>query len=257
MTEHALAEYVDAEPALLFNFPNEKSLAGNLKLGWNLVENLPIRYRFQDPTRGMNAVPDPVGCAVATGCRLYNRVRERRAPIDAAVEVTRHSPVPATALAGLARQPSPGRFHVSRDRRFYEWRYDRPGRSYEAFVARRDGEAVGAAVVRAVDDKVRVLEFVPPRKPAGVSGALLGAIVGQFDGAPILTTLADDIDPSVLRRFGFQNGRRRPLDRLVGHRPFVVRPITTDDGEWNWCFGGLDLRVAGNWTLRFGDFDVH
>jgi hypothetical protein len=258
MTERALTEYANADPALLFNFPNERTLAGNLKLGWELVENLPVRYRFQDPTRSMDSVPEPVGRALATVCRLYNRVQETRAPTDPAIEVTRHSQVPARDLATLAQQTSPDGFHVPRDRRFYEWRYDRPDRSYETFVAHRDSERVGAAVVSSVGRDVRLLEFVPQTdKPAAISGALLRAIVRRFDGAEFLTTLADDIDPSVLRLFGFHNGRRRLLDRLVGGRPFVVRPITTAEEGSNWSFGGLDLRVPDNWTLRFGDFDVY
>lgn len=48
MTEYAIKRYTDDEPAFFFNFPNEKSGPGNLKLGWRTV-GLPTHIRIQRP----------------------------------------------------------------------------------------------------------------------------------------------------------------------------------------------------------------
>jgi GNAT superfamily N-acetyltransferase len=256
MTERALSLLARADPVLSFNFPNEKTLAGNLKLGWHYVEQLPVRYRIQPAATDAGSMPSPLSPVLTAGVRAHNRLRDATAPRSPDVSVTSPSTLPVETLATLAERGSVGGVHVPRSRRFYRWRYDRPDRAYEAFLARRDGDPVAAVVATQGDGDGRVLEFVPRTdKDPAVASALLGAVVHRYDEASLLTTLADDVDPSVLRARGFYSGRRWPLSRVVGKRHFVVRPFGPGDPDWH--LQALDVRRPENWTLGFGDFDVY
>jgi len=256
MTEHALETHADAPPVLSFNFPNEASLAGNLKLGWELVEHLIRYYRFQDPGRVVGSVPGPLERSLETSCRFYNSSREilgSSPPSD--VTVTRQPSIPSGRLADIGRAGDPDCFHVPRDEQFYEWRYGRPDRRYEVFTARRDDSPVGAAIVSDDGTTVRITEFVPRMgRPEEISVALLRSIVRTYDDAAAVITLTEDLETSVLRSFGFHDGRNVLLAQLLGERPFMVRPITGDDLHWH--LEGADLRVPSNWQLSFGDIDV-
>lgn len=256
MTRQALDRYAGGDPALSFNFPNEKTLAGNRKLGWQLVENLAVYYRYQQPAARLPPLPRPVRWAVAAGGRGYLRLRERLGPPAADVSVTRATTLPTDTLVHLAQSRRLSRFHVPRDEPFYRWRYDRPDRTYRAYVARRSGEPVGAAVFgTGAGSAGQLMEVLPRAAPdEAVSAALLRAGLRDHADASVVTGLADDVSPSVLASSGFLDGTAWPLRRLVGARPFVVRPFT-DDGT-GWELHGADLRDPGNWLLSFGEFDV-
>lgn len=257
MTRHALDRYAGGDPALSFNFPNRQTLAGNRKLGWQLVENLAVYYRYQDLAARLPALPRPVRWAATAGGRGYLRLREQLGrPAADDVIVTRAPGVPVGTLATLAGRRSPDRFHVPRDEQFYDWRYGRPDRSYVTYLAWRDGTRVGAAVFGTGDGSVvQLMEFLPrTARQEPVSAALLRAGLRDHPDASVVTGLADDVSPSTLAAFGFLDGAAWPLRRFVGTRPFVVRPFAADGTGWE--LHGADLRDPDNWLLSYGEFDV-
>ncbi|MFC4549611.1 GNAT family N-acetyltransferase, partial [Halorussus sp. GCM10023401] len=81
-TELLVEEYADRDPALFFNFPNAKTLAGSLKHGWEIVEEVTTYYRIQHPNRYLGA--DAGDALAALGDRLLDGlpVAESRA-VDA------------------------------------------------------------------------------------------------------------------------------------------------------------------------------
>lgn len=256
MTRDALARYAGG-PALSFNFPNERTLAGNRKLGWQLVENLAVYHRFQDPSQHLGAVPSALRRPLAAGASGLLRLGERlRAPDAPGVAVERHAEVPVALLAELSRTGQPAAFHVPRDERFYGWRYARPDRRYDTYVARRDGVPVGATVVGAGDGGVaRFMEFLP-RTDRGdaVSAALVRAALATRHDVPLVSTLVDDVDPALLAAFGFLGSETPLVGSMLGTRPFVVRPFGAE--PTGWCIDGADVRDPDNWLLGYGEIDV-
>lgn len=257
MTRHALARYADGEPALSFNFPNEKTLAGNRKLGWHLVDNLAVHSRYQDLAAHLPGLPRPLGRAASAGSRAYLWLRELRSgPRGSAVSVNRHPGVPVDTLVALARVGRPARFHVPRDEQFYGWRYERPDRSYVTYVARRAAEAVGAVILGTADgSSVQLMEFQPrTRRDPSTTTALIRAALDDHGDASRVSALADDVSPSRLAAHGFLDGTAWPLRRFVEARPFVVRPFTADGTGWE--LHGAELRNPRNWLLSLAEFDV-
>jgi hypothetical protein len=255
MTRDALTRYADG-PALSFNFPNERTLSGNRKLGWELVEHLPVHHRFQDPARLVDRLPSALRRPLAAGVSGCYRLGERlRAPTAPGVAVERRPTVPVELLADLTRRRPPDAFHVPRDERFYGWRYARPDRDYDTYVARRDGRPVGATVVGSGPADARFMEFLPRTgREDGVSAALVRAALADHADAPLVSAVADDVDPELLAAFGFLGGDAPLVGRLVGTRPFVVRPF--GDEPRGWRLDGADVRDPDNWLVGFGELDV-
>lgn len=255
MTRFALERYGVDGPAVAFNFPNEATLAGNLDLGWTLVENLHVAHRVQAPSALLASVPlplaRPLDAATTTWLRLSTGLR---APGSAGVTVERRAGVPADLLADIADPPSVA-FHVPRDARFYAWRYARPDREYETYLARTDGRVEGAAVVSGGEDGARIMEFVPRTdRRAAVTAGLLGAVLRRHADAALVSAVAGDVDPSLMSSFGFANAETPLIGRRFGTRPFAVRPF--DPEGIDWVLDGVDLRDPEHWLVSFGDLDV-
>lgn len=258
MTELAISHYEPRKPALSFNFPNQKTLAGNQKLGWKHVQNVPVYYRYQNLKPYLDTVPDVLGRALSASLQGYQSLREYLcAPQNEKITITRYNTVPAPQLAALARRNRPDRFHIRRSKQFYDWRYSRPDRTYLTYVASRDEKPVAATIIGSGGStEARFMEFLPRTgRKSAITARLIRTALREHANAPLITTLAGDISPGVLSAFGFHASTSWPLRWLVGTRPFVVRPFSTSD-ERQWQLEGTNIREADNWLLSFGELDV-
>lgn len=263
MTTEALAAYADREPAFCFNFPNPRSLPGNLELGWEVVGELPTHYRVHDPAALSEAVPSPVAAGLRAAASAYYRVRTPGLPRGTSPSVDRRQ-APAGTLADLYRRaPDAGEddrrngLHAVRDETFYEWRLASPGRTYDTYVAERDGEAVAALVVgrdsRAGASTVRVLDALAVGGTAARQEAyetLLSAALADH-GDAALVAARGGLPRAVLRRFGFHSDAAPPLSAVASTTTMVARPI----GDAGWRVAGRDLRELDSWRLTFAELD--
>jgi GNAT superfamily N-acetyltransferase len=226
---------------LVFNTPNEKSLPGYLKMGWEPVGRIPVRVRVRNPVR------------FGRGFRSLR---------DAEASETTAATAPPKVDAPLASEGlgSPGevetlleqvgapweRLSTPRDVAFLRWRYgSAPGFDYRVVREERDGRLRGLAVFRV-----------------------------RARGALWETTVADVIvgsgDVGTAARLLRRVTRVASVDHVTGHFPdgsearaaatrsgfvptpagvtFVVNPLRSDLLP--------DPRRLGSWGLCLGDVEV-
>jgi GNAT superfamily N-acetyltransferase len=269
MTEAAIERYADREPDFFFNFPNDRSRPGYLDMGWRLVSETPIHYRIQNPAgvlgvRTDNRVGELVNrCSRSVAVDVLDVIegfRDRTTAPTADVTIERRPDVPAAALAGLYGSDVPERIHARRSERFYQWRFANPRGTYTTYLARRDGDLVGSAVVgsqREGGTTVRkLLDFLPMGAAAAgsqdVLASLLEALIADSDSADILAVHGGVLDEDVLAGLGFLPDDSFPLARCSSPTTLVVRSVGTEE----WTLGDRDLTSIEDWQLSFAERDT-
>jgi GNAT superfamily N-acetyltransferase len=135
LTRHALDALRDAGVAFVFNTPNDRSRPGYLKMGWQLVDKLPVA-----------ATPRSLGSLVRLA-RARTPADKWSAPTDGGVPL-------ADVLADdgaigdlLDAAPSDSRLRTRRTADYLAWRYGFPALRYRAMVG-PEGPAAGVVVFR-------------------------------------------------------------------------------------------------------------
>ncbi|MDS0259381.1 GNAT family N-acetyltransferase [Haloarcula sp. S1CR25-12] len=263
MTERAIERYEDRERAFFFNFPNEVTLRGNEKLGWQRVGSAPLAYRVENVTPFLTARTTAPGAelAGAVGTRLasaYNRLRERRRRPQPAVSVRHEQPVPVEQLAGLYETTAPDTIHAHRDAQFYRWRLSNPNWDYSAFVA-ESGEARAAVVVARVPagklygpEVTRIVDVLPltghdRREP--LVRALVARVQSAFPTSDLFVA-PSTLPRGLLRDYGFHHDDTAPLSYLTDERPHLVRALDS------WTPAGKRLTESDNWTTTLLETDT-
>ncbi|MFU8866892.1 GNAT family N-acetyltransferase [Natronococcus sp.] len=261
MTERAIERYED-DVDLFFNFPNHRSLPGNLKLGWRVVGEQERYYRIQNPTAWLPAL-EPVESLARTVASGYGSFRDRLAGSRDAVERVRYDGVPTATLAALAGAETVPAFHVVRDEAFYEWRFENPLWRYRTVLATR-GETVVAALVYGRRERadgpttVRLVDVLPlaagteAYRTAILSGLLEDVVRANRD-ADVLVAPGSVIPGGTLRSRGFHSDQRPPLTWTTSASTHVVRPSGTEPTDWT--LSGRRLTDASNWRLALCEVD--
>jgi GNAT superfamily N-acetyltransferase len=260
MTEHMKDVYTDRGLGLFFNYPNDATLSGSLKHGWDHVDSVTTRYRIRDPAAfaGVEFGPldgaiDAVG-RVAADIVLGRRssVRDvlgRRSSVDNAsdLSVRRHRSVPVETVARLYRRRVPDRFHVVRDERYLRWRYDNPDWEYTAYTVQRDGDPVSGAVVgrgtSAGVEEASLTDLLPLGGPVETGDpdsdsstdsspadreattALLDRILADYRDVEVITAADDVLPAGMLATFGFLPDTEPPLSWVSSPRNLVAYPV--------------------------------
>lgn len=227
---------------LIFNTPNPQSMAGYLKLGWQLVGRLRLLVRVLSPLGLLRAA--------------LSRRPDARPPVDPAAFVT--APLPSIdalqsheaaveeALAaddvlqgaGLRTQRSPA---------FLQWRYSAVP-SIRYFVAWPGTPADGFIVFR-------------PNSRRGLREIMLSEIVAGRGGARRVADLARRVAASVRADYlvaagtpgtphwqGLREAGFIPLPERFGPN-LTVRPLT-------WPAGAPDPARLDSWRLSLGDLEI-
>jgi GNAT superfamily N-acetyltransferase len=263
MTERAIDRYEDREPAFFFNFPNEKTLEGNRKLGWRRVGTAPVAYRVEDVTPLLATQTKAPGHgaagSVATGLvAAHNRLRDRRAVTSSSVAVNHEETVPVETLSEIYAERPPATIHARRDPAFYRWRLSNPNWNYRAVVGDAGDQRAAVVVARTPPGKLygpevtRVTDVVPLTDHEGrerVLAALLAEVRDSYPSTDLFVapgTLPD----AVLREQGFYREGEPPLSYLRRGRPQLVRALDS------WAPEGLRLTDPDNWTTTFLERDT-
>ncbi len=136
-----LVDQTRDETDLIFNTPNDQSLPGYLKMGWQSVGTVPIHIRpvrWVRFLRGFRAAGhgQPPGAATTPAGAL---------PIADLLD----DPRLPNLLSASELSPAEPRLHTVRDLAFLKWRYGAaPGLHYVAVTTERGGELRGAAIGR-------------------------------------------------------------------------------------------------------------
>ena len=240
LTTTALAA-LEGEVDLVFNTPNEKSLPGYLKMGWEPVGRIPVRVRVRNPVRfgrGFRSLRD-AEASEATSATAAPTVDAPPASEGLG------SPEEVDALLEQARAPSE-RLSTPRDHAFLRWRYgSAPGFDYRVVREERDGRLAGLAVfrVRARGTlwESTLADVMVGSGDTGTAGRLLRRVIraasvdhvtGHFPEGSEARTAAG--------RSGFV-----PTPAGV---TFVVNPLRSDLRP--------DPRRLGSWGLCLGDVEV-
>ncbi|WP_084802738.1 GNAT family N-acetyltransferase [Halorientalis sp. IM1011] len=258
MTEAAIEAHRDGPPSLYFNFPNDRTLPGNLDLGWRAVTTHPIYYRIQHPaavvgSRIEGPIGTPVARTIASATDAYYRVRDALArPGGSPVTVERRRGVPIDILSRLYRSAVPDTLHTHREEQFLDWRFDNPRWDYDTFLAREGGAVVAAVVVghrnRYGFDRANIVDALPLSglRPAVVR-ALLAAVVDRYRDVDLCTALPGSIPTESLSAHGFLPDTTPPLSLATETTTLVVRPLS-EEGQ---TVGGRSVDEAANWSITF------
>jgi predicted N-acetyltransferase YhbS len=265
MTERALKQYADADPAFVFNFPTEATKNVYLKLGWVDVGTVATAYRIQNPSTFLDSTGEEAGVdalagsAVDAGAAAFNRIADAvssaTTTVDDSVTVQRHEGVPASSLETLYEFAEPARLHVPCTETFYDWRVGNPNWNVRTYTAHR-GDAPVAAVVTAADPSeeptiTRLLDALPLLGQTGRTdafAALMAAVVEDNRDADALSVSEDTLPDSVLSQFGFLRDDRGPLSMVSSPTTAVARPIDRDRFA-DWTVGGCHLSERRDWRL--------
>ncbi len=263
-TERLKTHYADREPALFFNFPNEATLSGSLKHGWEVVEQVPTWYRIQRPDALLDA--DDRFRAVARGLEplaaSYLRVRDRTVSRPSGVSVQRYEDVPVDTFVSLADRAVPPTFHASRDETFYNWRFDNPRWEYRAYVASRHGSEVAGIITgtqRRGESTITTLTDVVPLSaaPDRIPGltALLEEILTDRSEDDLLAVSGRVLPSELLGQFGFHDDCSFPLSRFSLPTTQVAYPIANEAGH-EWTVADRAITDPTNWTVTFAEQDT-
>jgi GNAT superfamily N-acetyltransferase len=236
MTSLAL-DRLREDTQLIFNTPNDKSLPGYLKLGWQKVGAVPIRVRVRRPfafIRGMarrRSGPWPADRPPVAAEEAHAALKDH-ASISALIE--RREP---TGHDRLATPLSAG---------FLAWRYGMaPGLDYK-IVMEREGERLrGIAIFRVRSRggswESTVAELLVEKGDVTLARSLLGRTLREAAvGHAACHFPPGSMEDRAARRSGFVT--------VPGGMTLVVKPLVPD----------LDLDPTNlrSWALRLGDLEV-
>ncbi|WP_164974716.1 GNAT family N-acetyltransferase [Halegenticoccus tardaugens] len=270
MTARAVDYYAERDAAFFFNFPNELSRAGYLKLGWRDAGLRTTFYRVQDPE---SLAPSRAGGAGRAVARLatplargYCLARDRRSDSSDGIAIERHADVPADLLASLYERRVPDRLHALREPRFYRWRFASPVWNRTTYVARRDGTPVAGLVARTrtTTDGVTVSQFaeivplVGDRDWLAALSRLFDVALAGHAASDLVAVAAGGVPRNFLVRRGFLPDDAPPLSVLKRSRcTIVARPLRDDLEEDDaWTLNGRSLVERDSWLLSFGERDT-
>jgi len=231
LTKQSLAELDEMGVGFVFNTPNEKSRPGYLKMGWQLVEKLPVAARPRSALALM-------------------RLARARVPADKwSTECSAGVPAPeaftddaalTTLLDAVARSTDGGdegkeQLTTNRTPDYLRWRYGFPPLRYRAVVA-RDGVGAGLAVFRM------------RRRGAATEAALCELLVPGGDSGTVRELLSE-----ILRGSGADY-----VVRLGPPRPALgFLPVPGQGPTLVWR--GVREQVApepDRWDLSLGDIEL-
>lgn len=224
LTRHALDELRAAGTGFVFNTPNDRSRPGYLKMGWQLVQRLPVAATPRSPR------------ALVRLARARTPADKWSSPTDAGVPVG-DLLADAGAVATLldASRPDDDRLRTARTPAYLAWRYGFPPLHYRVAVA-PGGVDAGVVIFRL------------RRRGAALEAAVCEQIVPRGDDRT-----ASALIRQVLRETGadhaVQIGAARPARGLLpvpGQGPTLVWRDLVE----------TEMPPADRWSLALGDIEL-
>lgn len=224
LTRHALAAIEDDGVGFVFNTPNEQSRPGYLKMGWQMVERVPIALR----------VTSPAALARIARARVAaDKWSQPSTAGHAAPEVLANRDLVGGLLAS---QPEASGLVTRRSPEFYAWRYGFDSLHYRVVPA-----------TTALEDGFAVLRM--RRRGPALEATVADVLVA--DGRP-------DLAAAALRRAARDTGADYALTaaRLRPRRSRYV-PLPRQGPTLVWrAAARKDAPPAPQWRLGLGDIEL-
>lgn len=225
---------------LIFNTPNEKSLPGYLKMGWEVLGTVPVWVGVRRPLR------------------FARGVRSIREPVDVLPEIPVSAVGAAEALEdpdaveALLRGPgagveASGRLSTPRDVDFLRWRYgSAPLLDYRAVRIVEEGRLRGLALFRARTrgrlTEASVADVVVGDGDVGAAVRLLRMVARTARVDHLMCSFAPRTDAArAARRSAFLRSRRGVTVVVNVLRPGVGSPDPRRLDAWRFTLGDLEV----------------
>ncbi|WP_435153733.1 GNAT family N-acetyltransferase [Haladaptatus sp. DFWS20] len=264
MTQHAIDHYRNGDPAFFFNFPNQRSRPGYLKLGWQIVGERETYYRIHNPSamfeseQGVRSRLLDLTAPLTTGLQGMYR---SRAYGSGSYSIIRQPGVNESILAELYRTNPPDAVHALRDETFYRWRFASPAWEQTTYVAARNDEPVVGIVVRTrttsngvtVTQLADIVPLVRSNARNRALSRLFECIIEDHADSDLLSVAKGAIPHEFLIAFGFISDTTPPLSWVSNFDcRLVALPLNCDD----WSVGGKRLSQRSNWYVGFAERDT-
>lgn len=243
LTRQAIDELSAAGTDCIFNTPNQKSLPGYLKMGWQVAAQWPLYIKPLRPLRMAWRRVQPQSAARTWPFTAYFGAKILTWPAFVAAYGDQLPPFLATSEA-VRRQVG---LRTPRTLAYLDWRYGQhPTVQYGVYAeTTTDNQLIGFAILR---PNVRyswqeiVLTELSLAEPDGATGRwLLRNLTRQLRGDYVIAHFAEaTMERQLLRQSGFL---RLPRQQIT----FTVRPLQP----------GLDwLSQPAQWDLTLGDLEI-
>lgn len=222
LTRHALDELSVEGVGLVFNTPNDRSGPGYLKLGWQEVGRLPVRFR---PT-SVPALPRLIGARC--------QADRWSLPVKAGLPAGEALADPAVA-ALLESQPPDPRLRTRRTPAFLSWRYGFGPLNYRAVLvggSPLEGMAIFRARRRGTAVEATVADVLVPGADPGLRRRLMHKVLA-LPGLDYVLDLGGD-------------GATRGFLPLLGQGPTLYAR----------ALAGSDIPALDAWRLSLGDVEL-
>lgn len=246
LTLHALDEVEKDGVDLVFNTPNEKSMPGYLKMGWEYVGTIHPMIKIIKPI------------SFATGYAMHRLGLRGARPHDISSFFKRSAPTIEELLNRSDELEyllmnvgklygGEGRLQTPRSLEYLRWRYaEHPQVKYHAAMVERDGRLQAAAIYRTNTrfglKEVVMCEMFLARPDEDLCRELLKNMKSALNADYVVCYFSEGSQArDVLHQNRFWEVPRMGMD-------FTVRPITTDLS--------VDARQLGSWSLSMGDLEL-
>lgn len=170
LTRHGVERLLEEGVDFVFNTPNDRSRAGYLKMGWEVVGRLPVSVRLRSPL----ALP-----RLLTSKRAAEKWSVRTSAGLAATEALSDGEGVAELLAS---QPTPTELRTRRSPEFLRWRYGFDALAYRALLGGddvRDGVALFRLRRRGRAVAAVLCDVLTPGDDAERARALVGHVARE------------------------------------------------------------------------------
>ncbi|MDL0131631.1 GNAT family N-acetyltransferase [Halobacterium salinarum] len=263
MTQAAICKYKDEDIGFFFNFPNEQSRPGYLKLGWEVVGEMQTETRIRSPSAWGKASPNrflELAGTVANPLMrgFLNLVDFQFSFSNTGSTIRKYEKPPAQLLSSISKTGTADKFNLHRTKDFYEWRYSRPDIEYSFYIANRDGESKAALITAEIGSVLMpttaIVEAVEHQDGSCEDQdwfELMRAVIENSDSKAI-QMFAGDIPRHITRRLGFFSSSSFPLSRLQNPPQLVAYPLSTDGNSLN----NEKVLELQEWDLSWSAWDV-
>ncbi|HEX2027362.1 MAG TPA: GNAT family N-acetyltransferase [Nitriliruptorales bacterium] len=228
-----------ADTDFVFNTPNERSLPGYTKMGWQVVGRLPVAIRVRHPVRFLRALP-----SLLEG-QLDDAVSPRGLAAMPAAEVLSDPRLPALLHRVDQAASADGVLRTDRSMGYLRWRYtDIPGLVYHGLLE-GDGDLRGVALFRVRPRgrswEAAVVEVIAMPYEHRTVARLLGAVARSSAVDHVITYVPPGTSTARgARRAGYlpAPGRATLVTRPLHDR---ISPDPTRASSWGVGLGDLEL----------------
>jgi GNAT superfamily N-acetyltransferase len=233
LTKRALTELEGTD--FVFNTPNEKSLPGYLKMGWQRVGKVPIQVRVRRPIRFARGFRSGASMEVST-----------LPPAQAGSVGETLSSIHGLDQLLASTEPTAPHLRTPSDVNYLRWRYaSAPGLDYRIVVHESDGQLEGLAIFRIRSRREliesAVAELIVAPGAVGAARHLLHDVINaaRVDHVTCSMMNRDDLRKATAR-LGFIPSPTRPT--------LVVKPLRDKLDP--------DPTHLGSWGVGLGDLEV-